>query len=85
MRKDGLPFYWGPFDVTYVAGRRAYPQSILDAVKIILEHMWETQRGPSGLPYQNQDVDNLSIGMGYLVPNRALELLKSNDLGPSAG
>jgi hypothetical protein len=55
----------------------------LDAVKIILEHMWETQRGPSGLPYQNQEPDNPAPGMGYLVPNRALELLKASERGPS--
>jgi hypothetical protein len=85
MLKDGTTFYWGPYEVTYVAGRRTMPAGILDAVKIILEHMYETQRGPSGLPFQNQELNSPAAGMGYLVPNRALELLKAHDRGPSAG
>lgn len=78
-------FGWGPYEVTYTAGRQSVPGSVAQAVKIILSHMWETQRGASGLPYQNQDTVSPAPGMGYTIPNRALELLKAKDRGPAVG
>lgn len=81
----GRYFGFGYYEVTYVAGRRMIPSHISQAVKIILGHMWETQRGASGLPYQNQQVQAPAPGQGYTLPYRALELLKPSDLGPSVG
>lgn len=78
-------FGWGPYEVTYTAGRQVVPGSVAQAVKIILSHMWETQRGASGLPYQNQDSISPLPGLGYTIPNRALELLKAKDRGPAVG
>jgi len=85
MLTTGRVFGFGPYEVTYVAGRRVIPANITQAVKIILGHMWETQRGASGLPYQNQDNLAPVPGQGYTLPNRALELLKPHDSGPSVG
>jgi hypothetical protein len=78
-------FGYGYYEVTYIAGRTVVSANITQAIKIILGHMWETQRGASGLPYQNQPPTSPVAGMGYTLPNRALELLKADDLGPSVG
>lgn len=78
-------FNYGVYVATYIAGRTVVGPNITQAVKIIVSHMWETQRGASGLPYQNQQPIAPVPGQGYTLPNRALELLKPDDLGPSVG
>ena len=84
---NGYPFTGGPFEVTYRAGRIVTPANVLQAVKIILKHLWETQRGASGLPLDNIAGDESVVinGFGYAVPNRALELLQPDDDGPGVG
>lgn len=85
LNYGGTHFYGDTFTVTYVAGRKPIPPNIALGAKIILKHLWETQRGPSGSPYQGDDEPTTDTGWGYAVPNRALELLKANRLGPSVG
>jgi hypothetical protein len=76
--------------VVYKAGRVVVPDNIQLAVKIVAAHMWETQRGRSGGrgPSANSEMAGTSAastmvaGYGFAVPNRALELLKSD---PYAG
>lgn len=80
-RLDGIPFVGGPFAVTYLAGRRPIPPNITQAAKIILGHVWATQRGASSLPLAGGD-DTNDGRLGYSIPNRALELLRPDDLGP---
>ena len=82
---SGLRFLNGPFEITYRAGRVPMPANIIQAVKIILTHLWETQRGASGLPLQGGDDVTIIPGLGFAIPNRALQLLKPNDLGPAIG
>lgn len=72
---SGGCFSGGPFAVTYVAGRAIVPANIIGAAKIILKHLWETQRGASALPLQAADEMSIVPGFGFAVPNRALELL----------
>lgn len=80
---SGFAFVGGPFQVTYTAGRLITPINVVQAVKIILQHLWETQRGASGLPLAFQADDTTVIpGFGFAVPNRALELLQPDDSGP---
>ena len=79
-RKLGLPFY-GPFfqwlpqvTVTYVAGwGTAVPASFGIAARIILQHLWDTQRGAAGQPLQGEELVTLP-GFGYAIP-AAAELL----------
>lgn len=85
MLKSGLPFVMGPYEITYQVGRTPIPASAIQAGKIILGHLWETQRGASGLPMQGADDSSFVPGFGYAIPNRALELLKPDDLGPAVG
>lgn len=81
-RRSGLPFYAyalaGPpvFTVVYSAGLGlAVPAQVSAAARIILDHLWETRRGPSARPSVGGDETVQTFGMGFAVPNRALELL----------
>lgn len=77
-RKLELPFWArGPyFTVVYTAGwGTAIPAAFNEAARIILEHLWKTQRGPARQPaIGGEDLVTLP-GFGYAVPNRAAELL----------
>ena len=84
-RLTGLPFPVGPYEITYVAGRRPISANIVQASKLILAHLWETQRGPARLPLQGGVDTTVIPGFGYAIPNRAVELLRPDDLGPSVG
>lgn len=85
MLLTGLPFSWGPFEITYVAGRRPVPANARLATRMILQHLWETQRGSAGLPLQQSDDVTMVPGFGFAVPNRALELLEPDNEGPAIG
>lgn len=81
-RKGNLPFLFrGPWClVSYVAGQgTAVAPAFNAAAKIILAHLWSTQRGPGLAPVPNMDVTYLP-GMSYGIPNRALELLRPYSL-----
>lgn len=66
----------GFISVTYVAGYQVIPSNILDATRIIIEHLWQTRRGSAGGPRPGVQLSAVP-GVGYLVPNQALELLGS--------
>jgi hypothetical protein len=44
------------------------------ASKIIIQHLWETQRGTMGVQLGG-DSDNYVAGRGFAIPRRAIELL----------
>ena len=81
-RKLGLPFY-GPFfqwlpqvNITYVAGwGTAVPAAFSSAARIILAHLWESQRGPASLPGLGGGDMVTMPGFGFAIPNMAAELL----------
>ncbi|MFB6771141.1 hypothetical protein [Streptomyces sp. NPDC056337] len=84
-----LPLTGGRLDgrlrFTYRAGRTVIPENILAGARIILEHLWLTQRGNrGGLAGGGQDyaVTEPIPGLGYAVPNRALQLLEPDRLPP---
>lgn len=70
----------GPLDVVWTAGRHSVDEAIGHAAKVILDHLWETQRGRgsgSGVRQRSANADTTFVpGLGYSVPNRALEYLK---------
>jgi hypothetical protein len=80
-RKLGLPFY-GPFFSwlpvcypTYVAGWGvSVPAAFSSAAAIILQHLWQTQRGPALLPMGGEEMTTIP-GFGFAIPNQAAELL----------
>jgi hypothetical protein len=88
-RKLGLPFY-GPFfswlpqvTVVYVAGWGvSVPAAFNTAARIILQHLWSTQRGPALLPMGPEETVTVP-GFGYAIPNQAAELLDGSQNGIS--
>lgn len=78
--------FCGRIEVTYLAGRDQVPAPIRDAAKIILQHLWRTQRNTSRGPVPGGG-DDFSVtepvpGLGYAVPNRALQLMEPYKLPP---
>jgi hypothetical protein len=83
----GLPFY-GPFFqwlpevyVTYVAGwGTSVPAAFNSAARIIIQHLWDTQHGPSVRPSMGGTELTTVPGFAFAIPNRAAELL--NGMSP---
>jgi hypothetical protein len=73
-------YFWGPLRVTYVAGRRQIPANMTLASRIIIGHLWETQRAQMGRGSSRggrfgTDEISFSPEIGMAVPRRAVELL----------
>jgi len=82
-RKDGGMLY-GPLRFTYRAGRAIVSANIRSASKIILQHLWRTRQGP-GRPQLGTgdfDVTEPIPGLGFAIPNRAVQLLDPDRLPP---
>lgn len=73
----GTVSFIGNIQVTYVAGRTIIPANYTLAARIIVQHLWETTRGnPRTGPWPGGQEDTTQIfGMGFAIPNRALQLL----------
>jgi hypothetical protein len=72
---NGYGFTTGPYKITYQAGRSFVEPNWRAAAKIIVAHMWTTQRGNiTRLPVT--DEASLPPGYTYSVPRKALELLR---------
>lgn len=82
-RLDG-GYLCGPLRVTYTAGRRVITANITAAARIILQHLWRTQMGPGRTSRGSQDFDVTEPipGLGYAIPNRAVQLLNPDSTGP---
>jgi hypothetical protein len=86
-RKLGLPFY-GPFftwlpqvTVTYVAGwGTTVPAAFGSFARIVLAHLWSSQRGPAALPMGGGEMVTVP-GFGFAIPNMAAELLNGSQGG----
>ena len=86
-RALGLPFY-GPFfswlpqvTVTYTAGwGTAVPAAFNSFARIVIQHLWETQRGPVAMPMAGEMVSAVP-GFGFAIPARAAELLNGSQDG----
>lgn len=79
---NGYPFMGGPWTVVYLAGRTRIGANITQACKIIIGHLWQTQRGAGTPAYLGGDDQDVPIGAGFTIPNRAMDLLRSDDTGP---
>lgn len=67
---------WGHLAITYTAGYLSIPADFTLAARIIVQHLWQTQRGNTGWPKPGGMDDSLATaGLGFAIPNRALELL----------
>lgn len=65
------------YDVVYQAGRTDVPDDLLLAVKELVRHMWESQRGGSQRPGSRspEALSNTLPGAAYTFPIRVTELL----------
>lgn len=87
-RPLGLPFY-GPFfswlpqvTVIYVAGwGTSVPAAFNSFARIVLQHLWTSQHGPSARPSMGGEEMVTIPGMGFAVPNMAAELLNGSQNG----
>lgn len=79
-------YFWGPLRVTYVAGRRQIPANMTLASRIIIGHLWETQRTQMGRTSRGgrfgTDEISFSPEIGMAVPRRAVELLDADRRRP---
>lgn len=74
------------YEITYTAGRATVPASIKQGVRIILAHQWATRRGINVRnPGQGGDDSSMVPGLGYAIPNRALQILDRYMTGPAVG
>lgn len=72
--------------VVYTTGRTVAPAAMKQAVKIILKHQWTTLRNsPNGRQSAVQDDATFVPGLGYAVPNAALQMLTPYSRGPAVG
>lgn len=82
---SGNPLH-GPLRFRYRAGRPVIAENISGAARIILQHLWRTQRasGRGGLAGGSSDysVTEPIPGLGYAIPNRAVQLLEPDRLPP---
>jgi hypothetical protein len=86
-RQLGLPFY-GPFftwlpmvNVIYVAGwGTSVPAAFGSFARIVLQHLWQSQRGPVSVPMGGGDLTTIP-GFGFAIPNMAAELLNGSQGG----
>jgi hypothetical protein len=51
------------------------PAAFNVAARIILQHLWETQHGPSARPSMGGEETMIMPGWGFAIPNQAAELL----------
>lgn len=65
----------GPALVAYVAGRTDILPNVSQAAKILLQHMWETQRGTVGSVRSGGTDEVYDPRFGFAIPRRVLELL----------
>ena len=64
------------FTVVYIAGQGVVtPAAFSEAASVILQHLWESQRGQSSVPQYGGEETVTLPGLGYAIPNRAAELL----------
>ncbi|MFF8980181.1 head-tail connector protein [Streptomyces cellulosae] len=84
-RRDG-GYLRGLLQVTYQAGRTEVSPTINLAARILVQHLWRTQRPTrgGGLAGGGDDysVSEPIPGFGYAIPNRVLELLEPYRLPP---
>jgi hypothetical protein len=64
----------GAVDFTYQAGELVVREDYRLAALIIVQHLWETQRGTMGVQLGG-DGETYVAGRGFAIPRRAIELL----------
>lgn len=71
----------GRITVVYTAGRAVIPAAVLQAARVIVRHLWETQRGRMGGARAAGSDEVWDPRWGYAIPRRALELMGDAPMG----
>jgi hypothetical protein len=73
--------------VTYMAGRGFVPDELQEACLILLQWLWDTQRGPATPKFRGGNTDTEDEGEDRGMPTRAIELMEASDYAalPSIG
>lgn len=76
-RADGGAITGGPWTAVYQAGRSSVPSQINLAARMLVEHLWETQRGAAQVspPSLSMDASMATPGIWFAIPNKVKELL----------
>lgn len=76
---DAGPLLTGRVTVTYTAGNGGIvPKTANIAARVILQHLWSTQRGGSRRPSARGGDDVVEVpGVGYAVPRAAVQMLET--------
>lgn len=75
--ESGATFGARRYTVVYEAGRTTCPADLKLAVKELVRHLWQTQRGPTRRPggSGSDQASNTLPGAAYLLPFRVEQLL----------
>lgn len=68
----GSASLWGDLTVSYVAGYTIIPANVLEAARIMIQHLWATRRGLSG-NIVTQQLPGFNIG--FALPQSVKDLL----------
>jgi len=73
--------------VTYVAGPAdgVVPANIRQGVRLLTQHLWDSQRGGAVLPRQAGSDSSIDPRTGFSIPNRVLELWRTEMPGVLVG
>lgn len=88
VRRGASGFAWpfrdgvGNVAATYTAGGLTVLPEVKLAALIIVEHLWETQRGAGPRPPSADDGEMSVPGVYYAVPNAAVQLLQTDGQDP---
>lgn len=79
--ESGAAFGFRAYDVVYMAGRATCPDDLKLAVKELVRHLWQTQRGPTARPgsSQSESTSNTIPGAAYIFPFRVEQLVSPHD------
>lgn len=66
----------GLYSVVYRAGHNPWPAGLKYASLLVCQHEWQVRNGNGGRPSPDMDALAMLPGSGFLVPMRALELMK---------
>jgi hypothetical protein len=72
----------GNVTITYTTGVAVIPATVRIAAMMILEHLWENQRGPMPSPVAQAGNETTVPGINYAIPLEAIELLESTSRNP---
>lgn len=81
----GYGFYLPPntaYTVIYRVGRQPIPAPLFLAARILVQHLWQTQRAQTSGAATDGGADLVSTGYGFAIPNRVAELVRPYEFGP---